>query len=335
MEQDFYITLIYKQLRNLLGPEEERQLAEWLADSEENQALSRSISLAWENSEAYQLPEVELDLNAEFDQMLSRLEGEEKRAPAEPPSYSSSFRWWSIAAAILVLLIFGYLWNINQAPDTDWIEITQKKPEGAYPMPDGSIVWVREGSTLRYPTSFSGKERRIFLSGEAYLEVQPDTEKPFFVETASGQVRVLGTVFTVKAWEKSELLEVYVQEGKVELAPKDVDQTLTLERQQKGVFNISEKNLYREEGVSENEIAWRTKVLTFEDTPLEQVIQVLEQRYQVDLELENGEMSSCPLSLMIESDEIGPIFENLTELFGIKVVEKGPSFYVLQEGLCP
>ena len=335
MDQDFYITLIYKRLRNLLDPEEERQLAEWLTDSEENQALSRSISRAWENSEAYQLPTVDLDLNTEFNQLLHQLEGEEQTEQIESPTYSSSFRWWSIAAAILVLLIFGYLWTINQSPEVEWIEIVQESSEGAFPMPDGSEVWVRKGSTLKYPTTFAKNERRIFLSGEAYLNIQPDPQKPFFVETPSGQVEVLGTKFTVKEWEAGESIEVYVQEGKVALAPKDLDQTLILRSQQKGVFQIPEKNLFKDPDVNENEVAWRTKELNFEDTPLEEVVQVLEQTYQIEVELLNKALNSCPFSLTIDFEDIGTLFDSLEELYGISVVEKGPAAYELQEGRCP
>ena len=53
---------------------------------------------------------------------------------------------------------------------------------------------------LKYPVRFVGKERRVYLSGEAYFEVQRDTTKPFIVVMNGNEVRVLGTEFNVRSY---------------------------------------------------------------------------------------------------------------------------------------
>lgn len=60
---------------------------------------------------------------------------------------------------------------------------------------DGTLVYMNSETELKYPVRFVGKERRVYLSGEAYFEVQRDTTKPFIVVMNGNEVRVLGTEF--------------------------------------------------------------------------------------------------------------------------------------------
>ena len=60
---------------------------------------------------------------------------------------------------------------------------------------DGTTVYLNAESELTYPVKFSGKDRRVYLKGEAYFEVERDTCKPFIVEANSLEIQVLGTEF--------------------------------------------------------------------------------------------------------------------------------------------
>jgi ferric-dicitrate binding protein FerR (iron transport regulator) len=65
---------------------------------------------------------------------------------------------------------------------------------------DGSIVWLNAASSLRFPTSFTGKERKVTLTGEGYFSIVKDTQKPFIVLFNNTEVKVLGTEFNVMAY---------------------------------------------------------------------------------------------------------------------------------------
>ncbi|PSL29143.1 FecR family protein [Chitinophaga ginsengisoli] len=67
---------------------------------------------------------------------------------------------------------------------------------------DGTQVWLNAASSLRYPVHFSGKERRIQLSGEAYLEVAQNANRSFIVATDSTEVIVLGTTFNIRTYPR-------------------------------------------------------------------------------------------------------------------------------------
>lgn len=80
---------------------------------------------------------------------------------------------------------------------------------------DGSRVVLNSDSRLVYPGSFSGQERRVELTGEAYFEVAKDAERPFIVETTTGEIRVLGTAFNLSAYPDDDRMHTTLVEGSV------------------------------------------------------------------------------------------------------------------------
>jgi transmembrane sensor len=85
-------------------------------------------------------------------------------------------------------------------------------------LPDGSKVRLNNASSLRYPTSFTGKTREVSLSGEAYFEIAKDAMKPFIVRVNGLAVNVLGTSFNIMAYGDEPLLKTTLLTGKVSLA---------------------------------------------------------------------------------------------------------------------
>lgn len=72
-------------------------------------------------------------------------------------------------------------------------------------LPDGSKVWLNAASSLRFPTAFTGRERTVMLTGEAYFDIAPNKNMPFKVQTGDTKVEVLGTQFNIMAYEKTIL----------------------------------------------------------------------------------------------------------------------------------
>ena len=81
---------------------------------------------------------------------------------------------------------------------------------------DGTRVWMNSESTIRFPMAFRGRERRVCIEGEAYLEVAHDVSCPFRVELPGGEVTVLGTAFNVRSYQ-GEGEQVTLVEGKVQV----------------------------------------------------------------------------------------------------------------------
>lgn len=87
-------------------------------------------------------------------------------------------------------------------------------------LPDGTRVWLNAASSIRYPTHFSGNERRVTITGEAYLEVAQKTHQPFFVNVNNEtEIQVLGTSFNINAYENEAGVRTTLIEGSIKIVP--------------------------------------------------------------------------------------------------------------------
>ncbi|OQP61127.1 hypothetical protein A3860_05255 [Niastella vici] len=160
-------------------------------------------------------------------------------------------------------------------------------------LPDGSKVWLNAASSITYPTAFTGKERSVILTGEAYFEVAKDKSKPFRVNVNNqSQVEVLGTHFNINSYGddgkiKTTLLEGSVKvisyEGKVVIKPGQQAQVSSAPQpgNKKGIAVNTNVDL-------EMVMAWKNGSFQFDRTPLSQVLNQLSRWYDVQVVYEHG-----------------------------------------------
>lgn len=86
-------------------------------------------------------------------------------------------------------------------------------------LPDGSTVWLNAASSLRFPTSFTGSSRQVYLTGEACFEIAPNANAPFKVNTPSTEVCVLGTLFNIMAYQDEPAVQTTLVSGRISVAP--------------------------------------------------------------------------------------------------------------------
>jgi len=132
-------------------------------------------------------------------------------------------------ARVLKLASGRLAYQAAHGADADAVYNTISTPRGGQyqiELPDGSKVWLDAGSSLRFPTAFSGKEREVQLSGEAFFEVSGDARHPFLVSVFSREpgrsdelqkVRVLGTQFNVMAYADEKLVKTTLIDGGVRI----------------------------------------------------------------------------------------------------------------------
>jgi ferric-dicitrate binding protein FerR (iron transport regulator) len=95
-------------------------------------------------------------------------------------------------------------------------------------LPDGTRVWLNAASSIHFPAAFTGTDRRVSVTGEAYFEVAPDVEKPFIVEKGKTEVRVLGTHFDLDAYDDESDIRVTLLEGAVQVSHEGTGHGVTL-----------------------------------------------------------------------------------------------------------
>ena len=147
-------------------------------------------------------------------------------SPAVPHSY---FRWTAVAAS--VLLVAGLSWLVISKKQTtstisaataitkNIINTTPQKK--ALTLSDGSTVELLPGSTLSYPENFTSLKRAVILNGEANFNIAKDAAKRFSVNTNSIVITVLGTRFTVNAYDANHVTKVILHEGRIRIKITD------------------------------------------------------------------------------------------------------------------
>ena len=107
--------------------------------------------------------------------------------------------------------------------------VTPRGSEYSLTLADGTQVWLNAASRLRFFTSDRGRERRVWLEGEAYFEVAHDARRPFIVESGGQSIRVLGTRFNINSYEGDRAIYTTLVEGSVAIAPLAGGGEVTLE----------------------------------------------------------------------------------------------------------
>ncbi len=180
----------------------------------------------------------------------------------------------AIAATLVILIgIIGFL-----RPKEITISASEDEQLSFY-LPDGSNAILLPNASLSYMSSPLGSNRAVTLDGEAYFYVIPGN--PFSIETAEGNVNVLGTTFKVKA--ASDVFEVSCYSGKVSVSAPDIDGTMVLEKGQ-GVMKTSEVAFSPFEVFVEQENQ-EDGLIIFEKVQLNQVVLKLQEQFSVRIKV--------------------------------------------------
>lgn len=160
-------------------------------------------------------------------------------------------------------------------------------------LPDSTIVWLNAASSLRYPTSFNGKERVVELTGEAYFEVTGISHQPFRVMVTGAQqapmkIDVLGTSFNIKAYADEPARTTTLVYGKVSVANAS-QQTIFAPGQQASVRENSRQIAIQQANLAAV-LAWKVGLFYLEDASITDIMREISRWYDVDI-VYNGQSS--------------------------------------------
>ena len=144
--------------------------------------------------------------------------------------------WLQVAAMLVLASVIGWCWYTLREGGTaeDYVypasssilKINNSDQPIKLSLSDGSLITLQPQSSLSYPEAFADDRREVYLVGEARFEVAKDARRPFLVHAEELVTKVLGTAFSIRAFEKDRDITVKVYEGKVSvLAGKEKEQT--------------------------------------------------------------------------------------------------------------
>jgi len=239
-------------------------------------------------------------------------------------------RWYSLAAMVVLLIGTGWFTLRNTEKNTSLAEnhvpssIPLEKQINNADVPktivlsDETSIVLQPHSSLEYPQTFTQDLREVFLTGEAFFEVQKDPKRPFLVHTHEIVTRVLGTSFTVRSMDGGENVLVQVKTGKVSVFKGKEDNSQTPDESVEGVVLMANQQVIYErnemkmtKSLIENPnllIPIVKREFEFVDTPVKEVFAAIEEAYGVEIVYDEEVLANCYLNASL--DDV-PLYDKL------------------------
>lgn len=144
-------------------------------------------------------------------------------------------------------------------------------------LPDGTKVWLNAASSIKYPVVFSGKERKVEITGEAYFEIKHNAAMPFKVAAGKMLITDIGTDFNVSAYEDESTIKTTLLEGAVKV------NGLLLKPGQQAQTNLDNKTQVTNIPDPEDVIAWKNGEINFDNVDVATLMRQLSRWYNVDI----------------------------------------------------
>ena len=158
-------------------------------------------------------------------------------------------------------------------------------------LPDKTVVWLNAGSRLFCPSRFDQEERLVYIDGEAFFEVSKNKRLPFVLKMHHSQIKVLGTSFNVKSYQRIMKMRQFSLEGSISLNPMNsiINQNIILKPEERIVVN-SYKNYTISSVDIKKMITWRKGILRVKEESLLTVVNQISKFYGVDIKYPNKEV---------------------------------------------
>jgi len=343
MNRKAFRQLLKRYLDNSCTEEEKRVVDQWyelLGNG--NQALSDN------------------EINEIEDRLWNKIQSANISTPYKAPLKTKRMTWWKYAAAasltgVIVLLSFVWFQSKKKQTATESLVAT-KVNEGFMEemnnsdtaknikLEDGSSVTIYPGSKLAFPKHFAVNKREVYLAGDAFFTVSKNPNRPFFVYNNQIITQVLGTSFGIH--KRNGQVEVAVKTGRVAVY-ENKDQISLNEVQEKSngvIITPNQKVTYYQEErhfvtsivdqplpiLKESNAKIPEAHLNYNETPLNKVLNDLENTYGLEIVLENEKIKNCLFTgdlsgqnLFNKLESICLVFNASYEIKGTKILLKG------------
>lgn len=298
-------SILKKYFEDKSSKEEMRMVTDWLEGAEFDQKSKKYIHLLWDE---FNPEDLSSDINYEaildkiYHNVQLRKKPQKNLRIVSPKSKSNvSFnhimKYFSRIAAILLVPLFLYIsWEIYT--QKMWIKNQSavvyneiKAPLGAqssFELPDGTTGNLNNGSILRYPVKFTGKIREVDLQGEAYFDVKHVRGRPFIINTAGLDVKVLGTKLNVYSYPDEDYQEVTLESGVVELVKRENEQETTVLKMHPNQHVLYEFNAHKSKA---DQPGRQDKLVVLRDAKqLEKIMPRLKPDQKAYLNMDDGDL---------------------------------------------
>lgn len=259
------------------------RVLERIADTMDDKDVNESLSSLWAQSDSASMDEGEISAAYE---RLRITNGKKKKS-----KYLKLFTWQRIAAVIVplvMLVVFGklYVQMSDELKASQVVAMLQEHTVSdeckTIALADGTQVRLNQSSVLLYPEKFVGKERKVFLTGEAFFDIKHDGRHPFHVSTPYFDITDLGTSFSVSSYATDVEVSTTLKTGKIELKIVGEDKVYSMKPNDQLVYNVKTKAVDLRQVTDEDDgLSWRNKQISLDDVTLADAARIMGDVYGV------------------------------------------------------
>ena len=235
-----------------------------------------------------------------------------------------SMRWLQVAAVLLIGAGLVLYRTFRSVPKTSINYTLISVPKGVkkqLSLPDGSVVYLNSGSTLRISPGFGVADRLVSLTGEAFFIVKHNQANPFTIQSGRLVITDIGTAFNVKAYTDENQVKVAVESGEVSVKESNPNQavsafTKSIIRNQQLVYDKGSRCAILNDTQASEVAAWKENKLRFDNASFGEIAATLERWYGVTVNL-RGQTDNRRYTVSFNNEPVLNVLKVLGKLSGM------------------
>jgi len=320
-----YIELISSYLSDELDSSQISVLEDWVKADSDNKKTFVAYKNAWVGSNINKSNK-NIDVNAEFNNLHSKLFANNETHKIG--NKNNSIKLLLRIVAVIAIILAGVI-SVNFYLSSKVLVYTAQNEVVEQTTPDGSVICINRNTLVEFNNT-SDKIRKVKLDGSAFFKVKHNDKVPFVIETQDIKVSVLGTSFLVDSRPNDDFITVVVETGKVSV--KDAENEIILVAGEKGIFSKKENKLYKLKNNDVNFLSWKTKIIEFNNTDLNEVVRVLNNTYNKKIIIDKSvDVSNNKLTAKFNNQPFESVLKIIEETLDIKVKNEKDELIIFSE----
>lgn len=317
--------IIEKYFSQTVDKETKGLFADWLSMPVDEELKDQILQEHWEK-EYYLSPE---DINKSYRAVQRRI------CSARPKNVRRILPW-GIAASVavaFVLYLTAFRQEASDILNVQSLDMTQcyvgNGEKQVITLPDSTKVILNSGSLLIYPQEFKGRNRAVYLTGEAIFDVTSDASHPFIVSTQDFSVKVHGTLFNVSSYPDAEYSSATLKEGSVSVTAKGMEEYLLSPNQTLSYSKETHKVTVEQTDV-DDAFGWKEGRLCFKSASIHSIVKSIERYYGVRVYLTTGKYDTELITAkFIHGESVDELFSALCLVIpGMKYKVENNAVYI-------
>lgn len=275
VEDQIYNIIVRKLSGESLSDQDQQMLESWLL-TDGNYNIFTDLSKVWSSS-----GNINFQTNVNVDSQWEIFKKEV--SPIKKNNVRRLFATVSSIAASILIIVGVFVILNNQT-----VVYKYSSNQNHFTLPDNSEVWLNKNTSIEFSKNFGKKARTIKLDGEAFFEVTKN-KIPFVVNTNStASVKVLGTSFNLKSYAADNTVQLQVISGVVEFGELNENKSAIVKKGNESVYTKDSNKLTTAKFTNSNKISWRTGEFSFDNSPVSEVVELLEDYLSVKIIMPNS-----------------------------------------------